>query len=203
MKKERLDKIISSQLSVSRTEAKSIIRRGQVVVNGIKQRDPSLSVIPENDEIFALGDRVEYKKYVYILMNKPSGLLSASNDKKAKTVVDIIDCKLKRPGLFPVGRLDKTTTGLLIITDDGDFAHKVLSPKNKIPKTYIAELDGDVTDEIIEQFAKGVTLADKTLCRPAVCERLEDKKVRVTITEGKYHQIKRMFGVFNLGVNSL
>ncbi len=203
MEKLRLDKFISSQLKLTRSEAKNAIKKGKVSVNNVFIRDCSVIIFPERDKVVYDGQAVDYKKYVYILMNKPSGILSASNDKKRKTVVDLVPETLKREGLFPVGRLDKDTTGLLLITDDGEFAHKVISPKSNISKSYIAKLDGDITDKMIEEFSKGITLHDGTECKPAVLERLEEGMARITITEGKYHQIKRMFGVVDLGVNAL
>ena len=136
-------------------------------------------------------------------MNKPAGILSASNDKRAKTVVDIVPEHLKREGLFPVGRLDKDTTGFLIVTNDGDFGHKIISPKSNIEKVYLAELDGDVTDEMIAAFEKGVVLADGTQCMSAKLEKAGDCTALITIREGKYHQVKRMFGTVGLGVNKL
>lgn len=203
MEKIRLEKFISSQLNISRKEAALYIKRGLVRVNDTVIKDRALSVDAHSDKIEYNGQAIEYKKYIYILMNKPKGVLSASNDKRQKTVIDLVPDNLKRPDLFPVGRLDKDTTGLLIITDDGDFAHKVISPKSLIPKTYIAELDGDITPEMIDVFSKGVALADGYFCKPAVLERISENKARITITEGKYHQIKRMFGTVDLGVNSL
>ena len=136
-------------------------------------------------------------------MNKPMGVLSASNDKSRKTVVDLVPQEIKRQDLFPVGRLDKDTTGLLIITDDGVFAHNCISPKKAIEKGYIATLDGNIDNEMIEKFKLGVLLADGTRCKPAKLEYISDNVARIIITEGKYHQIKRMFGTVGLGVNAL
>lgn len=203
MKKQRLDKLISNQLILSRSVVRAGIRRGYAAVNDIVVRDPAILVDAQKDIVIYNGQAIGYKEYVYILMNKPSGILSASTDKSQKTVVDLVPEELKRQGLFPVGRLDKDTTGLLLITDDGVFAHNCISPKKAISKSYIVELDGDVTKEMIEIFRSGVTLADGTACRPATLERLAQNMARIIITEGKYHQIKRMFGVVGLGVNSL
>ncbi len=203
MKKQRLDKFISNQLILSRSVVRTGIHKGRATVNGDVVRDIAFSIDAQNDVVIYNGERVGYKEYVYILMNKPAGILSASNDKSRKTVVDLVPENLKRQGLFPVGRLDKDTTGLLLITDDGVFAHNCISPKKTIPKSYIAELDGDVTDDMIETFKDGVTLADGTVCRPALLEKICHNTARIIITEGKYHQIKRMFGVVGLGVNGL
>lgn len=203
LNKERLDKIISSQFNISRSEAKTCIRRGQVLVGGTVAKDYGMLVMPETELIVFNGERLNYKKNIYIIMNKPRGVLSASTDKSRKTVVDILPEELKRSGLFPAGRLDRDTTGLLIITDDGDFAHRIISPKKKIKKTYIVWLDEDITPDICRKFSEGVTLSDGTLCAPAKLTHIDKNISEITITEGKYHQIKRMFGTVGIGVNEL
>lgn len=200
---KRLDKIISSQYGVSRSITKAIIHRGKVKVDGVVVRDPSMQVDIDSVSIEYRGQALSYKEHVYIVMNKPKGVLSASEDKSRETVVDLVPKELKRQGLFPVGRLDRDTTGLLIITDDGDFAHNVISPKKNITKTYLVTLDGDITEEMIKMFKDGVILADGTRCKPAILKRVEENVAEIKITEGKYHQIKRMFGVVGLGVNEL
>ncbi len=200
---QRLDKIISSQLNISRSNARRDIKIGLVTVDGKVVKDFGFLTDPEATVIEYKGQALSYKKYVYILMNKPKGVLSASNDKKRETVVDLVPEHLKRIGLFPVGRLDRDTTGLLIITDDGEFAHKVISPKSGIPKTYKVTLDGVVPPDTVDKFAQGVTLADGEKCKPARLEILDGNTALITITEGKYHQIKRMFGTVGLGVNEL
>ncbi len=203
MSLQRLDKIISSQLNISRTNAKADIRKGFVSVAGVIVKDPAAAFSPENTEITYKGQAVSFKKYVYILMNKPKGVLSASNDKNRKTVVDLVPPELKRTNLAPVGRLDKDTTGLLLITDDGQFAHRVISPKSDIKKVYEVVLDAPIPQSAIEEFSKGVVLADGTKCLPARLDILSPLVAKVEIREGKYHQIKRMFGVVGLGVNEL
>lgn len=203
MKKQRLDKFISNQLNISRSIVRDGIKSGEVTVNGITVKNPSYTIDVEKDGVIYKNTTIEYKEYIYILMNKPMGVLSASNDKSRTTVVDLVPDEMKRNGLFPVGRLDKDTTGLLLITDDGVFAHDCISPKKAIPKSYIAELDGEVTDDMIKKFADGVVLADGTVCKSAKLQRIGDKTARIIITEGKYHQIKRMFGTQDLGVNKL
>lgn len=203
LNKERLDKIISSQFNISRSEAKTCIRRGQVLVGGTVAKDYGMLVMPETEQIIFNGEQLNYKKNIYIIMNKPRGIVSASTDKRRKTVVDILPEELKRSGLFPAGRLDRDTTGLLIITDDGDFAHRIISPKKKIKKTYIVWLDEDITPDICRKFSEGVTLSDGTLCAPAKLTRIDKNVAEITITEGKYHQIKRMFGTVGIGVNEL
>ncbi|MBQ8741647.1 MAG: rRNA pseudouridine synthase [Clostridia bacterium] len=203
MKKQRLDKFISNQLILSRKIVRTGIQRGRATVNGTVVRDAGAIIDADNDSIVYEGAAIGYKEYVYILMNKPKGILSASNDKSRKTVVDLVPEHIKRQGLFPVGRLDKDTTGLLLITDDGVFAHNCISPKKAISKSYIAGLDGAVNDDMIIGFKEGVVLADGTHCKPATLERISENVARIIITEGKYHQIKRMFGTVGLGVNTL
>ncbi len=201
---ERLDKTVAAGMSVSRKDARGMILRGRVSVNGRVSCDIAEKVNAETDSISVDGKEICYKKYVYIMINKPRGILSASSDKSRKTVADLVLPTYNRPGLFPVGRLDKDTTGFLIITDDGDFGHRVMSPKSHIEKEYIALLDKPVTDTDIERIAAGVTLGDGTVCRPATVKRLEaENTVSVTVTEGKYHEIKRIFGVVGIGVDAL
>jgi len=203
VKKQRLDKFISNQLNISRSIVRTSIQKGNATVNDITVRDAGALIDAENDVITFEGNLVTYKEFIYILMNKPKGVLSASNDKKRETVVDLVPTQYKRPNLFPVGRLDKDTTGLLLITDDGVFAHNCISPKKAISKSYIATLDGNITNDMIKLFKDGVILADGTVCRSAILEKIDNCVARITITEGKYHQIKRMFGVVGLGVNEL
>ena len=198
----RIDKYLSVALGISRSEAKILLKKGKITVDGKIISKPEIK-ISETAEVKNGETVLRYKKYIYILMNKPEGILSASTDKRVKTVVDILPENMKRAGLFPVGRLDKNTTGLLIITDDGDFGHRVTSPKSLIEKRYLAELDGEVKEEYISVFERGITLADGEKCMSAGLEIISDNKAIVTIREGKYHQIKRMFGVVGLGVNKL
>ncbi len=203
MGKQRLDKIISSQFNISRSEARASVRRGQVCVDGSIIKDFGALIDPETQSVSFGNENMNYKKHIYVMLNKPKGVLSASSDKNRKTVVDLVPPELSRNGLFPVGRLDKETTGLIIITDDGDFAHKVISPKMEVNKTYIATLDGEVTKDMCDKFAAGIVLADGTKCRSAILEPLSKTQAKITIYEGKYHQIKRMFGTVGLGVNEL
>lgn len=199
----RLDKFISSQLNISRKDARAAILRGRAAVGGVTVKAADFKVDETADTVAFDGQAVSYKKFIYIVMNKPRGVLSASEDKRQPTVIDLIPENLRRNGLFPVGRLDKDTTGLLIITDDGDFAHSVLSPKKEIFKTYIAVLDGEITPDMPEKFLNGVILSDGTKCRKAFLKRADKNMAEIKICEGKYHQIKRMFGTEGLGVNAL
>ncbi len=193
---ERLDKILSSQGTATRREAQRLVRAGQVTVDGAVCRDPSFKAEPEQCEITVQGRPLRYRRHLYVMMNKPAGLLCVSRDPKAETVIDLLPPDLRRQGLFPAGRLDKDTVGLVIITDDGDFAHRMLAPKKEIVKRYHALIDGPVGEREIQAFAAGTSLEDGTLCRPAslrILEEAEHPLVEVAVTEGRYHQVKRMF----------
>ena len=204
MSLERLDKLVSSARSVSRADAKLLIKKGRVSVDGEIIKDCGYKC--EDTAVLKVdGVEVTYKKYVYYMLNKPKGVLSASNDKTRETVVDIIAADVKRNGLFPVGRLDKDTTGFLIVTDDGDFGHKVISPKSMVEKEYYVLVDKPITENDVKILEQGVTLADGTKLRPAKVRVLSDDRLTLSIiiTEGKYHEIKRMLGVVDAGVNEL
>lgn len=208
MPTDRLDKFISSQSGISRKESRIAIKQGKVTVNRMICTDPQTKVDPQTCKISLDNVLFNYKKNVYIMLNKPKGVLSASMDKNRETVVSLVnDEQYKNRNLFPVGRLDKDTTGFLIITDDGDFAHKVISPKSKIEKKYLVTVEGKIDVSTMRKFALGITLADGTACLPAklnILNNSTDKSVaEVTIMEGKYHQIKRMFGMVDLPVVEL
>lgn len=203
MEKVRLDKFLSNNTPFSRSEIKTALRRSNVTVNGTKVRAGDEKINPESDEVLINGKAVRNFKKVYLVINKPSGIISASADKTRKTVVDLVPNDYKHLDLFPVGRLDRDTTGLLIITNDGEFAHKVISPNNCVEKCYRVLLDGEIPKSAIKSFEEGIILADGTKCRPAKLEIINKAVAQVTITEGKYHQVKRMFGVIGLGVVKL
>ena len=193
---ERLDKIITSQGTMTRSEAGRAIRSGRVTVDGSVCRDASKKYDPAAHTIAVDGRPLGYARFVYWMLNKPDGILCVSRDPKQPTVVDLLPPDSRRKGLFPAGRLDKDTHGLVLITDDGDFAHQMLSPRHHIPKTYLARLDKPLTEEGAQSFRDGPTLADGTVCQPAhltVVETGDNPLVEVVIYEGKYHQIKRMF----------
>lgn len=193
---ERLDKIIASQGKLSRSDVKKMIKGGRITVDGTVPKTADIKIDAEKSVITVDGKALNYKKHIYIMLNKPQGVISASNDKTQKTVVDLVPAELYRDGLFPAGRLDGDTVGFVLITDDGDFAHRILSPKNHIMKTYHATLRAPLTDEDIEHFKKGVELSDGTLCLEAEVRMLPDTEsptAEVKICEGKYHQVKRMF----------
>jgi 16S rRNA pseudouridine516 synthase len=193
---ERLDKILSSQGYGSRKQVSQMIRQGAVAVDGVAEKKSDRKVDAELCSITVHGSPVFVKHHLYIMMNKPSGVLSAARDSRTPTVLDILPEHLKRKGLFPAGRLDKDTTGFLLITDDGDLAHRMLAPKSHIFKLYEARLDIPLEDEDIRAFAEGIPLRDFT-CLPASLERAGEEDgfplARVQVREGKFHQVKRMF----------
>lgn len=188
----RLDRLISSQGKFSRSEVKKLIRDGLVTVNGEKATTSDMQVDPAVSEVVIAGKPFTYREHVYLMLNKPEGVVSATDDRLHKTVLDLVPPEFDRPGLFPAGRLDADTTGFVLITDDGDFAHRILSPKNHVEKTYIAELADPITDEDVAKLEEGIVLKDGFECLPAKIEVLEDRKIEIRICEGKYHQIKRM-----------
>ncbi len=203
MKKVRLDKYLSNNSKFSRSEIKKLIRSGKAKVNGVIITQSDYTFDPDETEITLDGQNIQFRKYVYLMLNKPSGILSASNDKNRKTVVDLLPDEYRHLNLFPVGRLDKDTTGLLLLTNDGDFAHKIISPKSNIEKSYLAYVDDVPNPSITEKFKQGIVLADGTVCKSATAEICSADSVRIILTEGKYHQIKRMLGVVGLGVTKL
>ncbi|MGX8711567.1 MAG: pseudouridine synthase [bacterium] len=195
MSMERLDKILASQNLGSRRDAGAMIRRGVVAVNGSVARKADYKVDTQSDEVTVNGEPLNFREFLYLMMNKPAGVLSASRDTRARTVVDLLPPEQRRRGLFPAGRLDRDTEGLLIITDDGAFAHRMLAPKSHVYKLYEAVLARPIGPEDIAAFENGVELKDRT-CLPARLEVLEGGEhplVRVQIREGKFHQVKRMF----------
>ncbi len=201
---ERLDKILATTCGLSRKEAKAAIKHGEVFINGAAAKNPEQKCSGA-DKITLCGKEVDSDKFVYYMMNKPSGVLSATRDKNCETVLDLLPQELRRKGLFPAGRLDKDTEGFLLITDDGGFAHKILSPKNHVPKKYYAVVDGNISADICEAFEKGLELGSD-ICSPAqlvVIKNGEESEAEVTIYEGMYHQVKRMFAKFSLEVKYL
>lgn len=188
----RLDRLLSECTALSRSQLRQIIKNGSVSVDGIVITSPEHKVCSDTARVELDGKTVSYEKFCYYMLNKPAGMLSATDDKKQKTVIDLFPAELKKKNLFPVGRLDKDTTGLLIITNDGDFAHRVISPRSEIVKTYHAVTETPVNDADIEAFRQGIVLADGTKCLPAGLEKLPDGSCLVRVMEGKYHQVKRM-----------
>ena len=193
----RLDKFLVACAVGSRTEVKNFLKSGRVTVNGKKEKSAKSQINEETDEIRFDGQKLEYEEFVYYMMNKPQGVISATEDPKHKTVLDLLDDYARAKEVFPVGRLDIDTHGLLLLTNDGKLAHALLSPKRHVDKTYLARINGVMTDADVETFAQGIPLKDFT-CQPAKLElvsidREKDQSlVRVTIAEGKFHHVKRM-----------
>ena len=193
MAMERLDKLLASTGRWSRREVKELIARGRVRVDGQSAKRPEEKCDPQKSFIQVDGEAVDCAPYVYIMLHKPAGLLSATQDKKQATVLDLLPEHLRRRGLFPVGRLDKDTEGLLLLTDDGPLGHELLSPRKHVDKVYYARVDGSIDQEDVEALAAGMILGDGLACLPAGLEPLGDgSECRVTLREGKYHQVKRM-----------
>lgn len=195
----RIDKLLSNMGEGSRQEIKKLIKMGMVSIDGETIYKPDIQV-NELQNISIGGRKVIYKKYIYIMMNKPQNVVSATEDNKDKTVIDILDEKDSKFCLFPVGRLDKDTEGLLILTNDGELCHNLLSPKKHIPKTYYANIEGRVTDYDASLFNEGVILNDGYKTFPATLKIINSSDIstiELTIVEGKFHQVKRMFEAVN------
>lgn len=190
---ERLDKLIAASGKATRSEAKNWIRSGRVTVNGVPARSPEQKCDAAADVVAVDGIALGYTEHRYIMMHKPAGVISATEDREQRTVLDLLPEELRRQGLFPVGRLDKDVTGLLILTNDGALAHALTAPKKHVPKTYCARVDGVLDETDAAAFAEGLVLADGARCRPARLEIVAPDIARVTVCEGKYHQVKRMF----------
>ena len=190
----RLDKFLSISAVATRSESKRAVRGGEVTVNGVCARTSDMSVDPERDEIFFRGERIVYRKYTYILLNKPEGYVSATDDPREKTVLDLLPPELRKKGVFPCGRLDKNTLGVMLLTDNGELAHRILAPKNHVEKRYRFRSKFPMAASDATRFESGVELDDGYLTKPAKIELAgEGDEGVVTLHEGKYHQIKRMF----------
>lgn len=201
----RLDAFFSSQSICSRSALRGLLKQGAVAVNGKTAASPSQKIDTDQDTVTLRRQVIAYKPYLYLMLNKPKGVVSATEDSRHKTVLDLVPPELRRSGLFPAGRLDKESEGFVLITDDGDFAHRMLAPGRHIKKRYEVELDGIPEEAGLRRLEEGVTLADGTLCRAVSVSLLSEQPpvAQVVLDEGKYHQIKRMFGVIGLGVNGL
>ena len=194
---ERLDKIISNLGYGSRKEIKALVKKGLVKVDGEIVKDNGLLIDPEKSVININGEDLFYREYIYLMMNKPDGVISATYDNREETVIDLLEVEHQVFDPFPVGRLDKDTVGLLLLTNDGELNHRLISPKWHVDKVYYAKIDKAVDEKDVEAFKNGITLDDGYKCMSAklkVIENLEDSsRVEVTVQEGKYHQVKRMF----------
>lgn len=188
----RLDKYLADMGLGTRSQVKDLIKKGKININGIVIKDGNLKVDSDKDIVYFEGNPIVYEEFEYYMLNKPAGVISASNDKHEKTVVDLIIEK-KRDDLFPIGRLDKDTEGLLIISNDGELSHNLLSPKKHVDKTYYAELDKPLSKEKANEVCEGVFIEAGVKSMPALLEYIDDTKVYLTIHEGKFHQVKKMF----------
>lgn len=202
----RLDKYICKTLGLSRTEAKKIIKKGILVENKLI-RDVSIKIDESKDKVYVEGKLLTYNKYVYFMMNKPQNVISATEDNLSRTVIDLLKIEDKILSPFPVGRLDKDTEGLIFLTNDGELAHLLLSPKKNIDKKYYVEVDNSISEKNVIEFYNGIRLEDGYLCKSAQLEIIETtesfSKAFITISEGKFHQIKRMMQAINCKVTYL
>ena len=192
----RLDKYLCETGFGTRSQVKDLLKKGQVMVNGEVIKKPELKINETTDQILCQGEKASYQKNIYLMLHKPAGVVSATEDNREKTVLDLVRPEDRKNGLFPVGRLDKDTEGLLLLTDDGELAHRLLSPKKHVDKTYYAKIDGQVTEEHVKQFREGLDIGDEKKTLPAVLTILLSgpvSEIEVTIHEGRFHQIKRMF----------
>lgn len=202
-KTQRVDKILANSGYGSRSDIKKMVKQGRIFLNGSVIKDSGIQCDPNLDKLEVDGEQVLYREYVYIMLHKPPGVISATEDVREKTVLDLLPAKLRIYSPFPVGRLDKDTEGLLLLTNDGQLAHDLLSPRKHVPKTYEAEVLGKIGDTEVEQFKQGVELDDGYVTLPAELRVLsydnqEDGSpsksyISLTISEGKFHQVKRMF----------
>ena len=199
---ERLDKVISNQVGYSRKEVKELVKKKRVKVDGIVVANSDIKVDINTDVIKVDGEEIDVKKFVYLMLNKPKGYVSATEDKTMPTVLELVPMEYSHRDLFPAGRLDRDTTGLMLITDDGEFAHNILSPKKHVKKTYNVVIDIPMTEEMVVGFKNGVNLIDGE-CKSSELIITGEYSGTVILTEGRYHQIKRMFGCFGAKVLEL
>ncbi len=191
----RIDQFLAQQTGISRREGKELLRKGRVFVNHEPVYLAKTQIVPESDLVEVNGKQVEYQKYRYFMLHKPKGVISATEGRDYPTVLSLVPPERFRKGLFPVGRLDVDTTGLLLLTDDGAFAHRIISPKHRCQKIYLATLERPISEEELVPLRNGVSLADGTECLPAEVSIIHDGAnpvIRIVLCEGKYHQVKRM-----------
>ncbi|MBM6616382.1 pseudouridine synthase [Bacillus suaedaesalsae] len=192
----RIDKLLANMGHGTRKEVKQLLKTGNVRIEDTVVKDPKTQVNPDTQVVTVHGEVVEYREFIYLMMNKPQGVISATEDHQDETVIDLLEQEDQLFEPFPVGRLDKDTEGLLLITNDGQLSHQLLSPKKHVPKTYFAHIRGEVTDEDVKAFAQGVELDDGYMTKPGkltIIKAGETSQIELIITEGKFHQVKRMF----------
>ena len=200
---ERLDKFLVAAGAGSRSQVKDILKAGRVTVDGAVERDNSRKIDPDTQKICLDGETLGGRRFVVAMLNKPAGYVTATEDKSEPTVMELLPEELLRQDVKPVGRLDKATEGLLLFTNDGDLLHRLISPKKEVPKVYYARHAGTATAEDVQAFAEGLALRDGTVCRPAVLEPLGAGESRITVCEGKYHQVRRMMAARGMTVTYL
>ena len=206
MERMRLDRFFSSQEILSRRDVRGAVKHGRILVNGAAAKKPDMQIDVQKDQILLDGQAVIYEPFVYLMLNKPQGVVSATDDKIHRTVLDLVPPELFRSDLFPAGRLDKDTTGFVLLTNDGAFAHRILSPGSHVEKQYEVLIDGPLTPEQEEKIRSGAVLADGYECMPCRLTLLKAGKTplyEIVLREGKYHQIKKMFGTVGRGVLTL
>jgi 16S rRNA pseudouridine516 synthase len=199
----RLDKLLADCTALTRSQAGKAIRDGRVQVDGCTVTSPDRKIDELSVKVMLDGQYCGYQAFHYYILDKPKGILTASRDRKQKTVMDLFPPEIRKQGIFPVGRLDKDTSGLLLLTDDGEFAHRILSPKSLVRKVYLAQVEGELCDDDIQRFHEGLILADGTKCLPAELEILAPNQAKVTVCEGKYHQVRRMLAAVGKPVSEL
>ncbi|HCC00084.1 MAG TPA: 16S rRNA pseudouridine(516) synthase [Ruminococcaceae bacterium] len=195
MRPIRIDRFLANQGKGSRKEVRTLLKNGRVRINTAVVTNSEQKVDPEKETVFLDGHALIWHAHLYLMMNKPAGVISANRDPKAKTVLDLLPSAFSRPGLFPAGRLDKDTEGFLLITDDGVFAHEILSPRRHVEKLYCAQLDASVTPSDVEAFSAGMILEDGFQCQPAKMWAGKEKEAFTVLREGKFHQVRRMFAM--------
>lgn len=199
----RLDKFLTDMGCGTRSVIKNLVRKGKVSVNGEIIKKPEIKINEDEDVVLLDGEEIRYNRYEYFMLNKPDGYVSATTDRNEKTVLDLLKAEDRRKDLFPVGRLDKDTEGLLVISNDGEMAHKILSPKNHIAKTYYVKVNGRIENEHIEIFEKGIDIGEKNITKPGILKIIKSgdiSEAELTIYEGKFHQVKRMFEAVGMKV---
>lgn len=199
----RIDKLLANVGFGSRKDVKVLLHKKMVTVDGQVVKQADTQVDPATSQIMVGGTPVTYEKYIYLMMNKPADVVSATHDKRDTTVIDLLEERYRSQDLFPVGRLDKDTTGLIILSNDGGFAHRALSPKKHVEKTYRAAINRDITPQDVAAFAKGIMLGDGYVCMPATLSAAGAQTAEVVMAEGKFHQVKRMFAALQIDVLTL
>lgn len=200
---ERLDKFICDCGAGTRSQVKVFLKAGRVTVDGVPEKDGARKIDPQKQEVCLDGTRLDKVGLLVVMLNKPAGYVTATEDRQEKTVMELLPQELRKMELKPVGRLDKMTEGLLLFTNDGDLLHRLISPKNEVAKVYYARHEGTAGQEDVEAFRLGMTLRDGTRCLPAQLEPLGDGESRITVCEGKYHQIRRMMAARGMHVTYL